>query len=180
MAVTEKDLIGEIKDFPIEIVEKMIERQMEQGNKADVSVFQRTRFVGASSGGFTWTKTTEDEDEENFWRNVISCKNFDIFFRKYPKEEDYWIDPKGRRMLVWDEEQAKERIVIAKLPSTVEGHQYIAVSEAYEREFKEGRKYRTIPWTYAKPIPTKTKLTLSTIAEKFGLKEDEIEIDFDK
>lgn len=183
MNITEKDLIGEIKDFPIEVVQKMIERQVEQGNEADVSVFQEKRAVGFGFGGFYWSETIEEED---FWSSVIDEKNFDVFFAKYPKErggkeeEDYWIDPKGRRMLVWDydEEQAKERIVIAKLPPEAIGRQYIAVIE--DDKFEKREIYSTMYWNCAKPAPTKTKLSLSSIAEKFGLSVDEIEIDFDK
>ena len=33
--VKKEDLIGEIKDFPIEVVQKMVDYQVEQGNKAD-------------------------------------------------------------------------------------------------------------------------------------------------
>jgi len=29
---------GQIKDFPTEVVEKMLERQVDQGNKRDVTV----------------------------------------------------------------------------------------------------------------------------------------------
>lgn len=181
MKITQKDLIGEIKDFPIEVVQKMIERQVEQGNKADVTVFQRYATSDFIDGGFVWDDTTEGE---GFWTEVISHKNFDVFFAKYPKaEEDYWIDPKGRRMLVWYGEErencAEERIVIAKLPSELVDP-YVAVNKGYEDKFKKGEKYDVLHWAYAKPIPQKTKLSLSTIAEKFGLSVDEIEIYFDK
>lgn len=179
MKITEKDLIGEIEGFPIEVVEKMIERQVEQGNVADVSVFQGERCASQEGGGFTWYGTTEDED---FWSSVIDEKNFDVFFAKYPKEEDYWIDPKGRKMLVWDndEKQAKEMIVIVKLPSKAMTYQYIAVPLFCEGKFKNGEVFSVFYYMNAKPIPQKTKLSLSSIAEKFGLSVDEIEIDFDK
>ena len=38
--VTKKDLIGDIADFPIEVVQKMIERQIEQNGAADITEFQ--------------------------------------------------------------------------------------------------------------------------------------------
>lgn len=182
MVVTEKDLIGEIKDFPIEVVEKMIERQVEQGNEADVRVFQEHKT--SYSPGFDWDETVEGF---GFWNSIIDEKNFDLFFEKYPKEEeekkeeDYWIDTKGRRMLVWydTEDLVEERIVIAKLPPKA-GWQYIAVIEGDEYKFEKGEIYSTTFWKHAKPISTKTKLSLSSIAEKFGLSVDEIEIDFDK
>ena len=43
---------GEIKDFPPEIVEKMLEKQVEQGNKRDVSVFEKNSCLNARQGGF--------------------------------------------------------------------------------------------------------------------------------
>jgi len=33
--VKQSDLIGDIKGFPIEVVQKMIERQVEQGNEGN-------------------------------------------------------------------------------------------------------------------------------------------------
>ena len=36
--VKQEDLIGDIEGFPIEVVQRMLECQVEQGNKADVSV----------------------------------------------------------------------------------------------------------------------------------------------
>ena len=83
--VTERNLKGKIGNFPIEVVQKMVERQVEQGNEADVTVFQRHKTYGKSDGGFTW-----DETEENyeFWDEVISEENFGLFFEKYPKEKE--------------------------------------------------------------------------------------------
>lgn len=79
--ITKKDLIEDLKDFPIEVVEKMIERQVGQGNKADVSVFQFRVHSDQSHGGFTWSKTPEGI---TFW-NDVTKGNFDRFFKKYPK-----------------------------------------------------------------------------------------------
>jgi hypothetical protein len=73
---------GDIKDFPIEVVEKMLERQVKQGNKRDVSVFER--LSNAEYEGFNWKNTIEGFA---FWINVISGKNFALFFEKYPKKE---------------------------------------------------------------------------------------------
>lgn len=171
MKITEKDLIGGIKDFPIEVVEKMIERQVEHGNPADVGDFQ-----DIATGGFFWDEATEGYD---FWSEVIGRKNFDLFFKKYPKEEeDYWIDPKGRRMLVWDcyEEHAVERTVIAKLPSKARSLKHIAVVNEDENKFKNGEEYYIAHWQNAKPIPETIELTLDQIAEKFNTTSDKIKI----
>lgn len=80
--VTEKDLIGEIKDFPIEVVQKMIERQVEQGNKPDVTVFQKNSCAIKKQNGFSWGETIEGE---TFWSSILYYNSFDVFFQKYPK-----------------------------------------------------------------------------------------------
>ena len=81
--VKQEDLIGDIEGFPIEIVQRMVECQVEQGNKADVSVFQNRKSCSGGSGGFEWCDTTERHD---FWQKVILNRDFKIFFEKYPKE----------------------------------------------------------------------------------------------
>ena len=58
--------------------------QVEQGNKDDINVFQKTDYLPSSSGGFTWDNTVEGFD---FWDDVINGKEFDVFFKKYPKKE---------------------------------------------------------------------------------------------
>ena len=73
---------GDLKGFPKEIVDKMLEYQVEQGNPRDVSVFERYPNAGQDLGGFNWRATIEGDD---WWSKVIDDKNFDIFFLKYPK-----------------------------------------------------------------------------------------------
>ena len=82
--ITEKDLIGEIKDLPIEVVQKMVEEQVRQGNKADVGVFQKCTDSDKKHGGFEWEDT---EDGFEFWAMFVLYKEFDEFFEKYPKQE---------------------------------------------------------------------------------------------
>lgn len=79
--VTEKDLIGDIKEFPIAIVEKMLERQQEQKGCTNIKTLQT-----AVSGAFQWASTSEGH---TFWENVILYKYFNIFFKKYPKNNNY-------------------------------------------------------------------------------------------
>lgn len=81
--VEQSDLVGDIKDFPIEVVEKMIEEQVKQGNQPNVEVFQHYIFAGDSDNGFDWSSTYEGYD---FWEDVIRESNFDLFFKKYPKK----------------------------------------------------------------------------------------------
>lgn len=83
--VKQSDLVGKIKDFPIEIIQKMVSKQVHQGNKADVGIFQIDPVSCAIDGGFDLDKTKEGS---NFWYDVISDIKFDVFFEKYPKKTD--------------------------------------------------------------------------------------------
>lgn len=81
--VEQSDLVGDIKDFPIEVVEKMIEEQVKQGNCPNVEIFQNDSSACAGDGGFSWAET---EDGTEFWIEVLDGGNFDLFFKKYPKK----------------------------------------------------------------------------------------------
>ena len=78
--VKQRDLIGEVKDFPIEVVQKMLERQVEQGYTEDIKAFQD--YSCSTFYGFDWSTS---EEGHSFWDEVIFKKNFDLFFKKYPK-----------------------------------------------------------------------------------------------
>ena len=82
--VEQSDLVGSIKDFPIEVVQKMVCEQVAQGNPADVSVFQKDKVSYSRPGGFSWNATSGGP---RFWVNIIVYKNFDMFFEKYPKKQ---------------------------------------------------------------------------------------------
>ena len=82
--VEQSDLIGAIKDFPIEVVQEMVNEQVRQGNKADVDVFQKNACRGGICGGFIWDRTVMGE---SFWCDVISNRKFNLFFQKYPKKQ---------------------------------------------------------------------------------------------
>lgn len=76
------DLIGNISEFPIEIVQKMVERSTEQGKWEDeigMSTFQN-HISSAGTCGFGWNSTPEGHV---FWRGVIELKRFDLFFDLY-------------------------------------------------------------------------------------------------
>lgn len=87
--ITEKDLIGQLKGFPIQVVKKMLERQVQQGNPENVCIFQKYYSSDMTMGGFTWEYTPEGGD---FWAEVISKRNFEVFFEKYPElNSEVWI-----------------------------------------------------------------------------------------
>jgi hypothetical protein len=71
---------GELIGFPKEVIARMLECQEEQGNKRDVSIFEKN-----ITEGFIWGQTKESDF---FWYEVISNKDFNLFFEKYPKKED--------------------------------------------------------------------------------------------
>lgn len=102
---------GQIKDFPIEVVEKMLEKQAEQGNKRDVSAFELHRTCLKLNGGFDWHKTSEGG---YFWKQVIWDKQFDVFFEKYPKFVDNISNNNNK-------EESDRKIIGYKTPSDLWG-----------------------------------------------------------
>jgi hypothetical protein len=80
--VKEEDLIGDIANFPLEVVQKMILCQIQQGNPADVSVFQNSANANKMEKGFDWLY------DEDFWYNVIKERDFELFFKKYPNSKN--------------------------------------------------------------------------------------------
>lgn len=83
--VEQSDLVGSIKDFPIEVAQKMVEEQVAQGNRPNVKVFQDDLSACAGDDGFTWSQT---DDGDGFWIEVLDGGNFDLFFEKYPKKNN--------------------------------------------------------------------------------------------
>ena len=77
-AVSERDLIGELDDFPPEIVQRMLECQYEQTGKVSIKELQE---IGAAKG-FDWRNTLEGA---SFWISIVYYRMFDLFFSRYPK-----------------------------------------------------------------------------------------------
>ncbi len=75
---------GDLEGFPPEVVDKMLERQKEQGNSKNLAVFEGDRTADRNFGGFDWGITPEDKELEDFWWKVIEEKNFGLFFEYYP------------------------------------------------------------------------------------------------
>ena len=151
---------GEIAGFPQEIVEKMLERQVEQGNKRDVSVFERT-----CTGGFFWDITIEGQ---LFWSSVIKNKNFDVFFAKYPKNQYPRVMMVRSTGITW-----KKRVVFAEKKGGFMS--WIRAKTMADAE----NEVETCWWKYAKdvePEPEQIELTIDEIAEKYGVKPEQIKI----
>lgn len=139
MKITEKDLIGKLEGFPIEVVEKMLERQFEQTGKKDVSIFQRWLSAAKASNGFDWDETKE---ESIFWTNIINYKKFNLFFEKYPKSEY------PKLMWVWDnnEDGKFKRVVFME-----KNGRYLAWNTAETLKAAE-TVCDVTPWHYAEDV----------------------------
>lgn len=148
---------GEIKDFPVEVVEKMLEHQVAQGNKRDVSVFEKFKKAGFRSDGFTWDETIEGRA---FWADVIIDKNFDVFFKRYPRVTAVEGKPmftRGERILVWDKEEkdAFERIGLTYIEGS--SQPVVVVWVQHEIAFETGEPFMVSTHENWKPIPAPTE-----------------------
>ena len=80
--ITEKDMVGELKDYSVGIVVRMMEEVESQGMKTvNLNTLKRS-----PAGGFDWEKT---EAGHKFWADIIYRKNFEKFYKKYPEYEKY-------------------------------------------------------------------------------------------
>jgi hypothetical protein len=80
----------EWKNLPKEIQERMLECQVEQGNKRDESVFEENINYNKNSGGFHWADTAEGH---SFWNRIIYNRDTGLFYGKYPKKENNTKEP---------------------------------------------------------------------------------------
>lgn len=79
------DLKGDIADFPIEVVQRMVDLSNTQGRWLDergMATFQ-TDVCSAGYNGLHWSETPEGH---TFWERVIGKKKFNIFFKLYPSK----------------------------------------------------------------------------------------------
>lgn len=83
MEITKKDLVGQIANFPLEVVERMVFEQVNQFIKPNPAVFAKSKTAAARQGGFNWSETY---DGHHFWDDVIRLNDFDSFFKRYPKK----------------------------------------------------------------------------------------------
>lgn len=149
---------GDLKGFPEEVVEKMLDNQEKQGNKRDVFVFEKYLTSDKSNKGFSWGYS---EENQNFWNEVIREQNFDLFFQRYPKPPLY---PKV--MLVSDNESYWiSRVVFMEKCGT-----FIAWFNAETIEESE-TVTGVRSWKYAKDLPEikpTPEFTMEELVEKIG------------
>lgn len=150
---------GQLQGFPTEVVEKMLEYQVAQRNKRDISVFERERVANNTNGGFGWGHTAEGYD---FWASVVEERNFKVFFDRYPaKKAEY---PKVM-MVSKEEVRWLKRVVFME-----KNNQYLAWDSATNIEDAENTN-AVNGWKYAKEIeePKLVELTMKDISEGKGV-----------
>lgn len=76
-------------EFPKEIQELILKRQVEAGNPPDITLFDENTIISSVNGGFTWDKTKEGS---NFWYNILMDNNFEVFYKKYPQSKEHTIE----------------------------------------------------------------------------------------
>lgn len=122
---------GQLEGFPTEIVEMMLDRQEEQGNERDVSVFEKYKKAGKLTRGFTWKNTREGED---FWNEVVYKENFDVFFKKYPKRLFTIEDLRNGKCAVINDGTKEELHKILRITFETNVHTYTGSSKFYRKQ----------------------------------------------
>lgn len=171
--VTTKDLIGDLEDFPIELVEIMLQKQYKQVDKMDISIFQKCKFSDKYQGGFHWSDTIEGHE---FWNDVIREGRFDVFFERYPKlSKKVYIcgDNKLYENVIKTLERRGGINAKGLLGNSDYAVYYIDPKTNYiERCTQDSEKlYNIITLTFEKIEPDKfiIEMTLPEIAEKLGI-----------
>ena len=146
---------GELKGFPKEVVDWMVKQQVLQGNKPDVTVFEKDKEAIKNEGGFNWSNTEKGTD---FCAKVIKHRHFNLIFDMYPKSEYpkiMWVDDaplskknKGAQRVVFMEKAGK----------------YLAWENA--ETFAEAEKETNIvKWKYAEDIKPENPLKKELLAK---------------
>lgn len=156
-----KSVVGTI--IPDWIVEKMLDEQVRQGNKRDVSVFEKNPSVIFNEGGFNWCDSL---DGGSYWYYIICEGEFPEEQKNYPRvmmvsdDGNNWV----KRVLQF-EKKIKDEIF------------YFAWVEADEDSLK---KNHIVTWNFAKEVeqekPKQIELTLDEIANKFGVSVENLKI----
>ena len=66
---------GAIENFPVHVIEAMLDEQVNQGNERDAEVFQRDAMASTPMGGFLWSAS---EQGHRFWEAVILFRRFGL------------------------------------------------------------------------------------------------------
>lgn len=77
--LSEKDLIKNIKGFPMGVVVRIMEEGKNQRDTTDAIILDLAQNV--ICGVFDWSISAAGRE---FWNKVINDKDFDLFFERYP------------------------------------------------------------------------------------------------
>jgi hypothetical protein len=172
------------KEYPQEVIEKMLEHQESQSGKKNINVFDRCMYEGRACNGFDWARTPEGY---MFWARTILERKYDHFFKKYPSKnkggepglffvKDTKELPLPRVVLVsHDNENWCTRVLfmIKNNPGVVKP--FICWGDV--KTIEESKTVvDTYPWRFMKEIPQPVKLSKQQIAEKFGIEIDQLNI----
>lgn len=76
---------GELIGVPNDIIKVMLQRQVEQGNPEDVTVFEKNNNADRDQNGFYWSNTIEGD---YIWNDVIVETNFKSFYEFHKSKSD--------------------------------------------------------------------------------------------
>jgi hypothetical protein len=177
--VVNEDLVGELSEFPLPIVQKMIAHQVMQGNPANVEVFQADPTTPQSDGGFEW----EDSPEGwYFWVNVIKGMEFNVFFERYPESNRVYIIADRNSNNVGENIIKTLEKYGGINTNDFSGNDFGAIyyiepvsniiqicDNSTGREDKLLYKVLLATYTHIKPMEFTLEVTMEEIAEKFGV-----------
>lgn len=177
--VVNEDLVGELSEFPLPIVQKMIEHQVMQGNPANVEVFQADPTTSRSDGGFEWEDSPEGWD---FWDNVIEDMEFNVFFERYPESNRVYIIADRNSNNIGENIIKTLEKYGGINTNNYSGNNFGAIyyiepvsniiqicDNSIGREDKLLYKVLLATYTHIKPMEFTLEVTMEEIAEKFGV-----------
>lgn len=82
-----KEFKGALEGYPEEVVNWMLDQQEAQGNKRDITIFEKYVYATKTLKGFDWHLALTNETKEvslDFSKEVIYHRNFSLFFERFP------------------------------------------------------------------------------------------------
>ena len=86
---------GEIAWMPDFIGEELMNQQEKQGNKRDITVFEKCISYGKRNGAFRWNETDEGHP---FWDKVLIDKDINLFLAWFKPELEVWDNDKDKHI----------------------------------------------------------------------------------
>lgn len=156
--VTTRDLIGRISNYPLTVVQAMVNNQVAQGNKENVNVFQINPTATLAEGGFDWEDSPEGYD---YWHNVGYNHKFDIS-RTQPIVGDVI------NVTRLDGRKVKDVVCVGYIPSIKFPVLYVT-KRTWEMIQNDDSNLLPNPNVYMGVIENKVRLTLKDISEGKGV-----------